>query len=246
VLVGKPLIFLTLIPRIGYSTRTAFLTGCTMAQISEFSFIIAGVGVAQGLISSKILSIIALVGLLSISVSAYMIDAKLRLYALFDQLKISQWGIFRSSGKAERRATRDHHIRQSRHIIVVGMNTLGRQLVNELHKRGEEVLAVDTDPVKLKGLPGESLLGSVDYLSVLQEAGLERAKLLVSALRIEDTNDLLAYRCQMAGVPSAIHVVDLSVVDNLLELGADYLMIPKVDGVKAQVKKLKELGILKS
>jgi Trk K+ transport system NAD-binding subunit len=108
------------------------------------------------------------------------------------------------------------------------------------------VLAVDTDPHKLEGLPAHTLLGSVEYLSVLQEAGLERAKLLVSALRIEDANDLLAYRCQLAGVHSAIHVVDMSVVDNLLELGADYLMIPKVDGVKAQGRMLREIGILKS
>jgi Trk K+ transport system NAD-binding subunit len=130
-------------------------------------------------------------------------------------------------------------------VIVVGMNSLGRQIVKLLHERGETVLAVDTDPAKLEDLPGHTLLGSAEYLTVLQEAGLERAKLLVSALRIEDANDLLAYRCQSAGVASAIHVVDLSVVDNLLDLGADYLMIPKVDGVKAQMKKLRDMTLLK-
>jgi hypothetical protein len=99
--------------------------------------------------------------------------------------------------------------------------------------------------VKLEGLPGETLLGSAEYLSVLQEAGFERAKLVVSALRIEDANDLLAYRCQSAGVRCAVHVVDISVVDNLLELDAAYLMIPKVDGVKLQLKVLREMEVLK-
>jgi hypothetical protein len=70
--------------------------------------------------------------------------------------------------------------------------------------------------------------------------------LLVSALRIEDANDLLAYRCQVANVPCAIHVIDLSVVDNLLDLGADYLMIPKVDGVKEQVKLLRKMGVIQA
>ena len=34
-------------------------------------------------------------------------------------------------------------------------------------------------------------------------------------------------------------------VDNLLDLDADYLMVAKVDGVKAQLRTLKEMGMLK-
>jgi Trk K+ transport system NAD-binding subunit len=147
------------------------------------------------------------------------------------------------AGKPE--STKARTAELSGHVIVVGMNTLGREIVKRLHEKGEMVLAVDTDPRKLAGLPGRQLLGSVEYLSVLQEAGLERARLLVSALRIEETNDLLAYRCQAAGVPSAIQVVDMSVTDSLLDLGVDYLMIPKVDGVKAQLVKLREMEVLK-
>jgi hypothetical protein len=45
-------------------------------------------------------------------------------------------------------------------------------------------------------------------------------------------------------VPCAIHVMDLSMVDNLLELETDYMMVSKVDGVKAQLGKLKEMGVL--
>jgi hypothetical protein len=39
--------------------------------------------------------------------------------------------------------------------------------------------------------------------------------------------------------------VDFSVVDNLLELEAAYLMVSKVDGVKAQLKILREMEVLK-
>jgi Trk K+ transport system NAD-binding subunit len=167
------------------------------------------------------------------------------LYAFFEKTGLLNWRIFRSPNTAEEADEETREEALSRHVIVVGMNSLGRQIVRQLHERGETVLAVDTDPAKLENLPADTLLGSVEYLSVLQEAGLERAKLLVSTLRIEDVNDLLTYRCQSAGIPSAIHVVDLSVVDNLLELGADYLMIPKVDGVKAQLKTLREMKFLK-
>jgi Kef-type K+ transport system membrane component KefB len=244
VLIGNPFIFLVIITRMGYTARTSFLTSVTVAQISEFSFIFAGMGLASGLIGTEILSIIALVGVVTIAVSAYMILYNHGLYGFFERLGLDRWRIFKTTGKAEARD--EEHEKLEGHIIVVGMNTLGRDLVRRLCKFGELVIAIDTDPAKLEGLPCRTLLGSVEYLSVLDEAGFNRARLLVSALRIEDVNDILAFRCQSAGVPSAIHVVDLSVVDNLLELGVDYLMIPKVDGVKAQVRKLKEMGVIES
>jgi Kef-type K+ transport system membrane component KefB len=246
VLIGNPFIFMIIIRRMGYDKSTSFLTSVTVAQISEFSFIFAGMGLSRGLIGAEILSITALVGVVTIAVSAYMILYNRPLLKWCDKMGILDWRVFAPGREVISAGPSAHGLSLSGHVIVVGMNTLGRRIVRELHERGETVLAVDTDPAKLQDLPGHTLMGSVEYLSVLKDAEIDRAKLLVSALRIEETNDLLAYRCQSAGIPSAVHVVDLSVVDNLLDLGTDYMMIPKVDGVKAQLKKLRAMNILKS
>jgi Trk K+ transport system NAD-binding subunit len=40
------------------------------------------------------------------------------------------------------------------------MNALGRRLVELLAARGDVVVAVDTDPRKLEGLPAQAVLGS--------------------------------------------------------------------------------------
>jgi|694.fasta_scaffold129197_2 Kef-type K+ transport system membrane component KefB len=240
VMIGNTFIYLVLIPRFGFSAKTALLTGITGAQISEFSFILAGMGVAIGMIGPGIVGLVTLIGVLTMSISAYLILHNHAIARMIEKTGMLGWF---EAGKPE--STKARTAELSGHVIVVGMNTLGREIVKRLHEKGEMVLAVDTDPRKLAGLPGRQLLGSVEYLSVLQEAGLERARLLVSALRIEETNDLLAYRCQAAGVPSAIQVVDMSVTDSLLDLGVDYLMIPKVDGVKAQLVKLREMEVLK-
>jgi hypothetical protein len=215
VLIGNPFIFMIIIRRMGYDKSTSFLTSVTVAQISEFSFIFAGMGLSRGLIGAEILSITALVGVVTIAVSAYMILYNRPLLKWCDKMGILDWRVFAPGREVISAGPSAHGLSLSGHVIVVGMNTLGRRIVRELHERGETVLAVDTE-------------------------------LLVSALRIEETNDLLAYRCQSAGIPSAVHVVDLSVVDNLLDLGTDYMMIPKVDGVKAQLKKLRAMNILKS
>lgn len=244
VVFGNPFIFLILITWMGYGRQTAFLTSVTVAQISEFSFIFVGMGVAKGLVSEEILGITSVVGVITIAISAYLIIYNNALFRVFSKQGWLNWlKIISSDDVEEPKKTQDllHG-----HILIVGMNTLGRQLVQELAGRGETVLAIDTDPQKLQGLPGLTLLGNVEYLSVLEEAGLPHAKMLISALHIEDANDLLAYRCQQFRIPCVVNVVDLSVMEKLMDLGVSYFMVPRVDGVKAQAHKLKELGYLKS
>lgn len=244
VLIGNPLIFIGIIGKMGYGRKTAFLTSVTVAQISEFSFIFAGLGLSKGLIGAEILSITAMVGVVTIAVSSYMIIYNHGLYAWLLRLGAFRFRFLDGKPEVTSQIVHAGHGLHG-HVIVVGMNALGREIVKRLVAKGEATLAVDTDPVKLEGLPGPTLLGSVDYLTVLEEAGYAKAKLIVSALQIEETNDLLAYRARSVGVPCAIHVVDLSVVDNLLELETDYLMVSKVDGVKEQLRTLREMGVLK-
>lgn len=239
VLIGNPLIFMLIIARFGYSERTSFMTSVTVAQISEFSFVFVAMGLSSGLVGEGVISITAMVGVITIAVSAYMILYGDPLYRICRRLGLLK--PFRASQEDDDKPPpplRDH-------IIVVGMNTLGRMLATRLHERGETVLAVDTDPKKLEGLPCRTLLGNVEYRDVLEEQALPDAKLLISALQIEDTNDLLAYRCREAEVPSCIHAVDLSVVENLLDLRVAYVMLPKIDGIKLQNRLLKEREFIK-
>lgn len=248
VLLGNPLIFLLIIGKMGYGTRTAFLTSVTVAQISEFSFIFAAMGLSAGLIGADMLSLVAVVGLVTIAVSAYMILYNHQLYAL-----VMRWGLLRflrtdeegprdragpegSAGGHGADGLRDH-------VIVVGMNSLGRRIVEGLRERGEETLAIDLDPTKLKGVSGPTLLGNTDDLAVLEAAGIREAKLVVSALQIEDANNLLAYRCRTMGIRSAIHAFDRSVVEDLREIGATHLMDSKMAGTRRLTEALQAEGV---
>jgi Kef-type K+ transport system membrane component KefB len=239
VLIGNPFIFLLIIARMGYGERTAFFTSVTVAQISEFSFIFAAVGLSSGLIDESILSLIALVGLVTIAVSSYMILYNRPLYEWCRRWKLL--ALFRASRDEQEEddpeALRDH-------VIVVGMNSLGRRIAEELHARGESVVVVDTDPAKLALSAGHRVTGNAEHLAVLEEAGLERAKLLVSTLQIEDTNLLLAYRAREAGVAASIHAFDRSVVEELREVGVKHLMISKNAGIKRMARQLKRDGVL--
>ena len=240
VVIGNPFIFFLIISRMGYAERTSFRTSVTVAQISEFSFTFAAVGVTSGLIGDGILSLVAIVGIVTIAASAYMILYSEPLYRF-----VRKTGLLKPF-RARQEDDGDERAGFAGHIIVVGMNPLGRSIVTRLHERGETVVAVDTDARKLAGLPGHTVIGNVEYEAVLLEIGLARTRLVVSALQIEDANLLLLHRCKEAGIRCAVHGFENSVVQELVDLGVDYLMTPRIEGALRQREILREKGVLPS
>jgi len=73
VLIGNPLIVLIIMGLMGYRRRTSFLAGLTVAQISEFSLIVAALGLSIGHITTETVGLITLVGVVTIFISTYMI-----------------------------------------------------------------------------------------------------------------------------------------------------------------------------
>jgi Kef-type K+ transport system membrane component KefB len=241
VLIGNPLIFLFIIAGLGYDVRTSFMTSVTVAQISEFSFIFAAMGVGAALIGEPILSLVAIIGLVTIGVSSFMILYSEPLFAVVDRLGLLR--PFRALSRSAEPPAPAATVLDG-HVIVAGMNSLGRLLVRELAARGDQVVAVDTDPRKLEGLPATTILGSVDHASVLAEARVERARLVVSALQIEDSNKLLAYRCRQLGVPASIHAFDVTVQRDLRAIGVDHLILSKNAGIRQMAAELRAAGVL--
>lgn len=218
VLIGNPLIFMIIIVRSGYDRRTSFLTSVTVAQISEFSFIFMAMGVSSGLISTSVLSVTALVGLLTIGVSAYMIIYNHQLYAVLER-----WGVlrvFRQRGVPPADAIGEG-VKVRDHVVVVGMNALGRQLARRLHDLGLTVVAVDKDPACLKGLPCRTLQGDIDDLAVFDEAFVSQARSVVGAVHDEETSELLAWRCRQYGVPIALQRADAAHADSVVDFVID-------------------------
>ncbi|MFC1682568.1 cation:proton antiporter, partial [Nanoarchaeota archaeon] len=97
VLTFKPLILMTFMAISGYTKRTNFLVGTTLAQISEFSLIVLTLGVALGHITPEILSTLILTGIITITFSTYMIIYSKEFYnkisrtiSIFERKKIKK------------------------------------------------------------------------------------------------------------------------------------------------------------
>ncbi|GIW67561.1 MAG: potassium transporter Kef [Candidatus Parcubacteria bacterium] len=126
VLIGNPLIMLLLLGLLGYKSRTSFLLGLTSAQISEFSFILISLGIKFGHLSEEILSITALVGLITIFLSTYFFAYAEKIYLLLERyLKIF-----------ERKKTREEKEEiPSYEVILFGCDRIGYSFLNVLRPR---------------------------------------------------------------------------------------------------------------
>ena len=234
----KPLILLATVPRFGFGPRTSFKVSITLAQMSEFSFILASLAATAGMISDANLSVIALAGFITIGTASFMM---LNDDALYERVRGGALlRMFGATGPEDP----DEAPRLSNHIIVVGMNSLGTRIVGELQQRGETVLAIDTDARKLHGVATHTMLGTVDDIVVLEAANYSGAKLVVSALQIEDSNAVLTYRCRAAGVPIAVHAFEATLVDELRDIGATHLIMSKHDGTREIALRLRDAGVL--
>lgn len=238
VVVGNPFIFMLIIARFGYSERTTFFTSVTVAQISELSFVFAAVGVRAGLIGPPVLAVVAVVGLVTIAASAYLILYSGPLYR-----RLAPTGILRicratAADEPEPEPTLD------RHVIVAGMNALGREIAALLHARGESVLAIDADDRRLEGLPCRTRVGDIEYRGTLIDAGLPRAKLAVATLRDEAASRIFALRCRQWGVPVVLHGFDREARPGLCAASPDFLIDSKAEGGHELARALERAGVL--
>lgn len=225
VVVVKPPVFLALIGRCKYAKRPTFEASFTLGQISEFSLILGAAAYGAGLFgeSQGVVSLLSVVGLLTIVVSVMLMGVRGWLFGVLDRS-----GILDRFTSAEGKGDEDDgHERPRDHIVIVGMNSMGRSIARSLAERGERVLAIDVDPHKLAGLPVEKRLGDISYEDTLAEANLPEAKLAISALKIDEANRLFVYRCTALGVPVAVHGFDRSVLAGLQKLNPDFVLDTK-------------------
>ena len=238
VLLVKPAIVAWLVARSGYGERTAFLSGLSLGQVSEFSFILAAMAHEKGLLGDKALAIVGLVGLVSIVVSAATIGRADAVATSAKRRGLLRWlrAIPEPPSPAPPPA--------SGHVVVAGMNAMGRRIAEALVANGERVLAIDTYPRKLRGVPCRTVQGSLDDEQVIAASSLAGARLAISALQIEEVNDLFAYRCRRLGVPCIVHAFDGSLVEELRRQGVEHLVDSKMQGNLRLVTSLAELGIV--
>jgi Kef-type K+ transport system membrane component KefB len=180
VLVGNPLIVLLIMAALGYRSRTGFLAGLTVAQISEFSLIFTAMGVALGHVAPEVLGLVTLVGLVTIAASTYMITYSHQLYEVFRPVLrgMERAGAPGEAGFAQTRA-------EGCDVILLGAGRYGMAIGEGLAAQGLRVLAADFNPEALQRwrMAGRAAaFGDVTDPGFIAELPLASARWVVATL----------------------------------------------------------------
>jgi Kef-type K+ transport system membrane component KefB len=196
VLIGNPLIVMAIMGFMGYRRRTGFLAGLTVAQISEFSIVFVAMGITLGHVGVQALGLTTLVGLVTITVSTYMI-----LYAQPLYERLAPW---------LRVFERDHPFREvaaesqsagtrSAQVIVFGLGRYGSRLFEQLRADGVAVIGVDFDPEAVRALQGRGLpvlFGDGEDPDFLESLPLRQARWVITTFPQWESNRALLHALQ--------------------------------------------------
>jgi Kef-type K+ transport system membrane component KefB len=154
VLIGNPLIVMAIMGFMGYRRRTGFMAGLTVAQISEFSIVFVAMGITLGHVGVQALSLTTLVGLVTITVSTYMI-----LYAQPLYERLAPWLRAFERQRPFREIAAESKAGSERRVeaIVFGLGRYGSRLFEQLRADGVDAIGVDFDPEAVRELQGRGL-----------------------------------------------------------------------------------------
>lgn len=186
VLIGNPLIVLTIMGVMGYRRRTGFLAGLTVAQISEFSLIFMAMGVSLGHVGLESLGLVTLVGLITISLSTYMITYSHQLYAWLDRLLIP----FEREGTPRETEGQEMLTVASYDIVMFGLGRFGGAIAQRLKAQGLRVLGVDFNPAAVRRWRAEgfeALFGDATDPEFIASLPLTDVKWAVAAVPEHET-----------------------------------------------------------
>lgn len=227
VLIGNPLIVLTIMGIMGYRKRTGFMASVTVAQISEFSLILMAMGVAIGHVAEKEVAIVVMVGVITMTLSTYLILGADKLYpklenilSIFERKKIKE-PVF-----AIEKVLKDH-------VVLVGSHRTGTALMPLFVKHKVDFVVVDFNPELAEKLSSQKIpvvFGDITDSDILEAANMAEAKLVISTT--SDLHDNLLILSYLKSKNAKAHtILKAAARDEALKLykaGADYVIVPEV------------------
>lgn len=245
VLIGNPLIVMAIMGYMGYRKHTGFLAGLTVAQISEFSLILAALGLSLGHLTQEVVGLVTLVGLITISVSTYMILYSHQLYeycapflSVFER-RIPYREIAQASSETEKAD-----------MLLVGLGRFGASMAANLAQRQYRFIAVDFDPeaVQRHSKDGYTVIyGDVENPEFIGSLPLANIQWVVSTIRDRQINRMLLAGLKQQGYQGRKAFAVTSRHDQALfeQEGVDIVLEPYSDAAKEAVDKLLESRVMR-
>jgi monovalent cation:H+ antiporter-2, CPA2 family len=184
VLVGKTIASLVIVLAFRYPLRTALVISASLAQIGEFSFILAALGVSLGLLPVEAQGYIVAGALLSIALNPLVFRGIEPLEAWLRRRPRLAEALERPAGPLAQLPPGANEDRLRDHVVLIGYGRVGAPVSRELAMHGIPYVVVEQSRERAEALRGRDLpviYGDATRPEVLADAHLERARLVVVA-----------------------------------------------------------------
>jgi CPA2 family monovalent cation:H+ antiporter-2 len=185
IIFGKSLAAFLLVLLLRYSLNTALTVSASLAQIGEFSFILAGLGMSLGLLPKEAQSFILAGAIISIALNPVMFKMVMPLQNwLRSKFDFGR----RPERPADPLAELPMTVDQSKltgQVVLVGYGRVGRRIAQELSRQGVSFVVAEqnrdlVDHLRRQGMP--AVAGNAAEAAVLIQAHIARASMLVIAI----------------------------------------------------------------
>ena len=217
IMFGKSAAAFVIVRAFGHPTGTALTISASLAQIGEFAFIIAGLGVTLGILPPTGQALVLAGALISIMLNPLV-------FGLLDRWLLKHQETAPTTVETELPPGPSLDLHD--HAIVIGYGRVGSALAQVLRDRGVPVMIIDDNKEHVAeahaaGLPG--IRGSAASDRVLAEAHPERAKIAVLAIPqpLEAGETLAKLRALNPGLTLLARAHSDAEVKHLLAHGAD-------------------------
>ena len=169
---GKSIAAFAIVRAFGHPTQTALTVSASLAQIGEFSFILAGLGTELGVLPSEGRDLILAGAILSILANPL----------------IFSFVTARGGKPSEPRFVMSEEEKQRRlegHVILVGYGRVGKIIAREMKERGRAFLVIDDQPDVARQAQEDGmtvLQGNAVHPETLKAAGVDKAAKLLIAI----------------------------------------------------------------
>ncbi len=242
VLVGNPIIVMTIMGLLGYTKKTSFKAGLAVAQISEFSLIFVLLGAKNNQITQETVSLLMVIAVITIAVSSYMIIYSDKLYAILEPgLRLFE--------RKKVKPSRDH--RTTVDAVLFGFKRGGHEYAHVFKQLGKKFIIVDYDPDAIDEIERQNfpyIYGDATDLQLLEEINLEEVKFVVTVITDHTSNIFLLQHLQHHN-PKAIVICHADSVQEAIELyglGASFVILPHYIGNEKVSGFIKHSGFKKA
>lgn len=244
VLVGKPLVSFLLARLLGQRPRAALSVGLALGQVGEFTFILAGMGAALGLLQERAASAIILAAIVSIAVNPLL----RRLIGPISRLarRGARPRVGRQGDEPDGAASSDTGGRRFR-AVVIGYGPVGRTLVRLLSENGIQCTIIEMNLQTVHRLRSQGLAavyGDAGHAETLRQAGVpEAGSLILSASGLASTEIIRICRELAPEIRILVRSAYLRERASLREAGADQVFSGEAEVAMAMNEAiLREMG----